>query len=106
MTLSAPHKWANQEIRAQREDQIRRVAARLFAHNGYVGTRIEDIAQAVSMSKGLLVVFGLQGAVAVVLHQTTPVTWEIALGIAIVWGLRSVVLHLRYPHLPRILARQ
>jgi AcrR family transcriptional regulator len=45
---------ANQEIREQRQGQIRRVAARLFAHNGYVGTRIEDIAQAVSMSKGLL----------------------------------------------------
>lgn len=45
---------ANQEIREQRQAQIRSVAARLFAHNGYVGTRIEDIAQAVSMSKGLL----------------------------------------------------
>ncbi|MCY0878109.1 MAG: TetR/AcrR family transcriptional regulator [Firmicutes bacterium] len=46
--------WANQAIREQRQAQIRSVAARLFAHNGYVGTRIEDIAQAVSMSKGLL----------------------------------------------------
>jgi AcrR family transcriptional regulator len=45
---------ANQEIREQREVQIRTTAAHLFAHNGYVGTRIEDIAQAVSMSKGLL----------------------------------------------------
>lgn len=46
--------WANQEIREQRQAQIRSVAARLFAHNGYLGTRIEDIAHAVSMSKGLL----------------------------------------------------
>lgn len=46
--------WANREIREQRQAQIRSVAARLFAHNGYVGTRIEDIAHAVSMSKGLL----------------------------------------------------
>ena len=46
--------WANQEIREQRQAQIRAAAARLFAHNGYVGTRIEDIAHAVSMSKGLL----------------------------------------------------
>lgn len=45
---------ANQEIREQRQAQIRSAAARLFAHYGYVGTRIEDIAQAVSMSKGLL----------------------------------------------------
>ena len=45
---------ANQEIREQRQAQIRATAAHLFAHNGYVGTRIEDIAQAVLMSKGLL----------------------------------------------------
>ncbi len=53
-----------------------------------------------------LVIFALQGVIAVVLHQTTIVTWEIALGIAIVWGVRSVVLHLRYPQLSRILARK
>lgn len=46
--------WANQAIREQRQAQIRAVAARLFVQNGYVGTRIEDIAHAVSMSKGLL----------------------------------------------------
>lgn len=45
---------ANREIRAQRQAQIQSAAARLFAHNGFVGTRIEDIADAVSMSKGLL----------------------------------------------------
>ena len=55
---------------------------------------------------GWLVIFALQGVIAVVLHQTTVVTWEIALGIAVVWGLRSVVLHLRYPQLSRILAKK
>lgn len=53
-----------------------------------------------------LAIAALQGVIAVVLHQTTVVTWEIALGIAIVWGLRSVVLHLRYPQLSRILAKK
>ena len=52
-----------------------------------------------------LVIFALQGIIAVVLQETAVVTWEIALGIAIVWGLRSVVLQLRYPQLSRILAR-
>jgi AcrR family transcriptional regulator len=45
---------ANQAIREEREAAIRAAAARVFAHNGYVGTRVEDIAQAVAMSKGLL----------------------------------------------------
>ncbi len=45
---------ANQTIREQRQSEIRASAAHLFAHNGYVGTRIEDIADTVSMSKGLL----------------------------------------------------
>ncbi|NMP24707.1 TetR/AcrR family transcriptional regulator [Sulfobacillus harzensis] len=45
---------ANQAIRERRQAQIRSVAARLFAHQGYVGTRIDEIAHAVAMSKGLL----------------------------------------------------
>ncbi|MCY0878107.1 MAG: hypothetical protein OWU84_04085 [Firmicutes bacterium] len=53
-----------------------------------------------------LVIFALHGVIAVVLHQTMVITWEIALEIAIVWGLRSVVLHLRYPQLSRILAKR
>ena len=37
-------------------------------------------------------------------HQVTPVTWVIALEVAVVWGLRSVVLHLRFPRLSTVLA--
>ncbi|MCY0889238.1 MAG: hypothetical protein OWQ59_12435 [Alicyclobacillaceae bacterium] len=53
-----------------------------------------------------LVIFALQGIIAVFSHQTAIVTWEIALGVAVVWGARSVVLHLRYPALREILARK
>lgn len=52
-----------------------------------------------------LIIFALQVVIALVLHQPT-LTWEIALGIAVVWGMRSVVLHLRYPQLSAILARK
>ncbi len=45
---------ANRAIREQRQAQIRPEAARLFTHQGYDGTRIDEIAHAVSMSKGLL----------------------------------------------------
>ncbi len=53
-----------------------------------------------------LVIFALQVVISAALHQTTVITWEIALGIAIVMGLRSVMLHLRYPQLPGILAQK
>lgn len=51
-----------------------------------------------------LVLFALHGLTAVVLHETAAMTWVIALEVAVVWGLRSIVLHLRYPQLSRILA--
>lgn len=44
----------NQAIREERKAEIMAVAAQVFAHNGYVGTRIGDIAEAASISKGLL----------------------------------------------------
>lgn len=53
-----------------------------------------------------LIIFALQGVSAILSHQTKVVTWEIAVGIAVVWGLRSVVLHLRYPQLGMILAKK
>ena len=37
-------------------------------------------------------------------HHVTPVTWVIALEVAVVWGLRSLVLHLRFPQLSQVLA--
>ena len=45
---------ANQVVRQEREVQIRRAAATLFAQNGYVGTRVDDIADATGISKGLI----------------------------------------------------
>ncbi|NMP24709.1 hypothetical protein [Sulfobacillus harzensis] len=53
-----------------------------------------------------LVLFALHGVTAVVLHEMTAVTWVIGLEVAVVWGLRSLVLHLRYPQLSGILARK
>lgn len=44
----------NQAIREERKAEILAVAAHVFAHNGYVGTRISDIADAAGISKGLL----------------------------------------------------
>lgn len=43
----------NQQIRDERRAQILRAAADVFARNGYVGTRIDDIAGAAKISKGL-----------------------------------------------------
>ncbi len=43
----------NREIRDERRDQILAAAAKVFARNGYVGTRIDDIAAAAAISKGL-----------------------------------------------------
>jgi AcrR family transcriptional regulator len=52
---SAPrNEAANEAIRAERRSAILQAAARVFARNGYVGTRIEDLAEAAGMSKGLL----------------------------------------------------
>ncbi len=51
------------------------------------------------------VILALQGAIALAFKEPT-LTWEISLGIAVVWGIRSVVLHLRYPQLSGILARK
>lgn len=45
---------ANQAIREERKAEILAAAARVFAHQGYVGTHISDIADAAGMSKGLL----------------------------------------------------
>ncbi len=45
---------ANQVIREERRHQILKSAAQVFARQGYVGTRIEDIAAAADSSKGLL----------------------------------------------------
>jgi len=45
---------ANQQIRDERKAQILAAAAQVFAVNGYMGTRIEDIAGEAQMSKGLL----------------------------------------------------
>jgi hypothetical protein len=50
-----------------------------------------------------LVLSAVHVAMAVALHETEAVTWVIALDVAVVWGLRAAVLHLRYPRLPRIL---
>lgn len=44
----------NREIRDERKVQILAAAAKVFAHNGYVGTRIDDIATAAVVSKGLI----------------------------------------------------
>lgn len=44
----------NREIRDERRDQILAAAAKVFARNGYVGTRIDDIAAAATISKGLI----------------------------------------------------
>jgi hypothetical protein len=53
-----------------------------------------------------LTLFALHAATAVFLHETAVITWIIALEVAVVWGLRSLVLHLRYPQLSRILSRK
>ncbi|GMA50269.1 hypothetical protein GCM10025857_16260 [Alicyclobacillus contaminans] len=42
-----------QQIRDERKEQILH-AAKVFARNGYVGTRIDDIAAAAAVSKGLI----------------------------------------------------
>lgn len=44
----------NQQIRDERRAQILSAATKVFARNGFVGTRIDDIASAAGMSKGLL----------------------------------------------------
>ncbi|MCL6627892.1 MAG: TetR/AcrR family transcriptional regulator, partial [Alicyclobacillus shizuokensis] len=44
----------NQQIRDERKEQILAAAAEVFARNGYVGTRIDDIASAAGISKGLI----------------------------------------------------
>ncbi|MHB1629144.1 MAG: TetR/AcrR family transcriptional regulator [Bacilli bacterium] len=44
----------NREIRDERREQILAAAAKVFARNGYVGTRIDDIAAAAAISKGLI----------------------------------------------------
>ncbi len=44
----------NRQIRDERRKQILAAAAKVFAHNGYVGTRIDDIAVAATISKGLI----------------------------------------------------
>ncbi len=44
----------NQAIREERRADILAAAAVVFAHQGYVGTRISDIADAANMSHGLL----------------------------------------------------
>ena len=45
---------ANQAIREERRAELLAVAARVFSRQGYVGTRISDIADAAGISKGLL----------------------------------------------------
>ncbi len=45
---------ANHAIREERKAEILAAAAVVFAHQGYVGTRISDIADAAKTSKGLL----------------------------------------------------
>jgi AcrR family transcriptional regulator len=61
---------ANQAIRDQRRRQLLDAAARLFARNGYAGTRIEDIASAGGASKGLIYhYFGSKEAVFVALVE-------------------------------------
>ncbi|MGC8488291.1 MAG: TetR/AcrR family transcriptional regulator [Clostridia bacterium] len=45
---------ANRRLREDRAAQIRATAAAVFARNGYVGTRVEDIATEAGISKGLL----------------------------------------------------
>lgn len=44
---------ANQQIRDERRQQILIAAAQVFARNGYVGTRMDDIASVAGVSKGL-----------------------------------------------------
>jgi AcrR family transcriptional regulator len=44
----------NQQIRDERKEQILAAAAQVFARNGYVGTRIDDIAAVAGISKGLI----------------------------------------------------
>lgn len=61
---------ANQAIRAQRRRQLLDAAARVFARNGYAGTRIEDIASEGNASKGLIYhYFGSKEAVFVALVE-------------------------------------
>lgn len=45
---------ANRIIREERRREIYAAAAAVFARNGYVGTRVEDIAAATGISKGLI----------------------------------------------------
>jgi AcrR family transcriptional regulator len=59
---------ANQQLRDQRQTQIRATAAAVFAQNGYVGTRVDDIAAASGISKGLIYhYFGGKAALFVIL---------------------------------------
>ncbi|WP_175511445.1 TetR/AcrR family transcriptional regulator [Alicyclobacillus macrosporangiidus] len=44
----------NQQIRDERKEQILAAAAKVFARNGFVGTRVDDIASAAGVSKGLI----------------------------------------------------
>ncbi len=43
----------NQQIRDERREHILMAAAKVFARNGYVGTRMDDIASVAGVSKGL-----------------------------------------------------
>ncbi len=54
MVLIPRTEKVNQQIRDERREQILAAAAQVFARNGYVGTRIDGIAAAAGISKGLI----------------------------------------------------